>query len=882
MGEPDAKRQKTEESKDVEMKDEAPKELETDCKESKAKPLKEEVSFEASECTLNVVPSLGGRVLMPLTDGGMQYLIAGARANVGIKKGRYLYEVKIVESLTPSEGAARSRAPPGPRNLVRLGFSTKESPLLLGETDESVFFDNEGFFTCEKTKKESVSQRFQRDQVLAVLLNLDDKSDNKNTVSLFRDGVRVSQPQKLPDALVGKPLFPHVGFKNVTLQVNFGPQMVPLPFKCHTVAQAGATDGVNGPAHSGKCEVVFPVGLPDEGTFDWLDGFLEKNPKFFELSDRAILKWAEKSGIPHNKAASWKHSNDKPDPQFGMPLLDDFSTRRVINAVAATQPRNYVVMEVKANLIKEERTQLLKRFQNSCFKTVAEVVMGEPTPDFKAKTHTALLADKQEKEDKEWEQRKIAKKAEREMRIKQKKLEAAKKKAELEAAKKLEELEKEKQEAEKKAAEAAEGGEGEKKEGEADRAEKVEKKEEDVKMEDVKEEVKEEEEKEEEEPEEPEEPKPVAVLTAEEKAVCFPKKPVTDLTSWVLSSSFAQFSLPDKKEEGFDDVRYAWTKEKGCEDYLKKWILKNKITTRLEDLSPGEWFKTKYAEWQKVLAEWHAKQKEYEAKAPVPAPPPAPAPAPEGAEGEAKEGEEKKDMEMEEAPKVEKKQAEDVFAVENVCDTGDGVPLFHKFSFEDWALLSLRLELHLLVHSFKKDANDEDRVGIHEQHLAFYYNKYYKKTFSVKYYGMETNSDLIGLVKDTVTILPENQVLKFSLGEDMENFDIFVKLTEEARRERLRRLDAGDTSAQLKFQKPDAPPPPPPQHQNNNKGGGGGYKGDKGGYKGGFKGDKGYDKGYKGGFKGDKGFKGDYKGGYGKGFKGDKGFGKGGYGKGFK
>ena len=29
------------------------------------------------ECTLNVIPSLGGRVLMPLTDGGMQYLIGG-------------------------------------------------------------------------------------------------------------------------------------------------------------------------------------------------------------------------------------------------------------------------------------------------------------------------------------------------------------------------------------------------------------------------------------------------------------------------------------------------------------------------------------------------------------------------------------------------------------------------------------------------------------------------------------------------------------------------------------------------------------------------------------------------------------------------------------
>lgn len=35
-------------------------------------------SASRSDCTLNVIPSLGGRVLMPLTDGGMQYLIGGA------------------------------------------------------------------------------------------------------------------------------------------------------------------------------------------------------------------------------------------------------------------------------------------------------------------------------------------------------------------------------------------------------------------------------------------------------------------------------------------------------------------------------------------------------------------------------------------------------------------------------------------------------------------------------------------------------------------------------------------------------------------------------------------------------------------------------------
>ena len=44
-------------------------------------------------------------------------------------------------------------------------------------------------------------------------------------------------------------------------------------------------------------EVLFPVGLPDEGMFDWLDMFLAKNPTYTELSDRVILDWAHKSGL---------------------------------------------------------------------------------------------------------------------------------------------------------------------------------------------------------------------------------------------------------------------------------------------------------------------------------------------------------------------------------------------------------------------------------------------------------------------------------------------------------------------------------------------------------------------------------------------------------
>jgi len=140
----------------------------------------------------------------------------------------------------------------------------------------------------------------------------------------------------------------------------------------------------------------------------------------------------------------------------------------------------------------------------------------------------------------------------------------------------------------------------------------------------------------------------------------------------------------------------------------------------------------------------------------------------------------------------------DIFGVDDVMDIGTGEPLFSSFAFEDWALLSLRFELHLLVHSFMRDCNDADRTGIHPDHLAFYYNKYYKKGLNPKSYGVENVEDLISMVRDTVIIVMK--VIESQLIDDLETNEVFLKLTEEARRERQRRLDSGDQTAQLKFQ----------------------------------------------------------------------------------
>merc|ERR1719277_2777952 len=124
---------------EVAEKQDKPKEVEMDATEdSRPKVAAGAVDVSLSDATINVMPSAGNRLLMTLTDGGLQYLLAGVRATAGIKSGRYMWEVKIVETHNRGEQGGNGRAPQ-PHHLVRLGLSLEGSSLLLGDgNSESV------------------------------------------------------------------------------------------------------------------------------------------------------------------------------------------------------------------------------------------------------------------------------------------------------------------------------------------------------------------------------------------------------------------------------------------------------------------------------------------------------------------------------------------------------------------------------------------------------------------------------------------------------------------------------------------------------------------------------------------------------------------------
>lgn len=839
MATPPAKKQKTgeeaaaePEAKDAEMKEEEkkpavpepPKELEEDAPACKKPKNTEAAQFLVQDTTLNLMQSASYGVLTSLREGGMQHLLAGARANLGVSKGRYMFEVKILENL----GAGEYRGGFAPRFALHLGFGTADSNLFVGDAEDTIGFDGFGSLLYNKTRTKGARRvPDTHGTVLAVVLNLEAGHANFNTVSLFANGLRISQPQQLPESLKGKALYPMVSFKHATIHVNCGPvPLAPLPFTCRMVSDAVNADVTVAKATEpadGKYEVVFPIGIPDEGTFDRLDLFIKKHPKYLELSDRMIMEWVAKSGI--RKHAAKKGSNDKPEKQFGVRELDDDSARRAMYAMAPLQPRNYVVMEVKSNLIADERKALLERFSGPMFKKVADIGIGEATADYKKAMQAMILREKQEKSDKMFRLQQEEKKRKKAIEKKQKETAKAKKKAEKEAKKRVEAM-KAKAEAAKKKAEAEKAG---KKEDEEEKKEEE--------KEDDKEEEEEEEDEEPEEPEEPEQDPPKVTLDVDEKTLVH--RPVTtpDLAPLVMSANFAQFSLPEESE-GFDHIRYDWSKGAKADEYLKQWKISRKTNSRVEELRPSAWFHQRVQQWQQATQEWRQKVSEWktqsqkkmklretkksqrlqamarlESQAKASAAKPMDKRTEKDAEMDKKREEEKAELEKQaaeaEAAEEQEKDAEeeaekaflelDIFGADDVNDVAGGIPLYRDFQSEDWTLMQLVFELNLLVHAFTHDVADPERPGVHVDHLGFYFKKYFNKELRPKDYGVESVKELCEIVDDKVLYFTADDVLASQLDGEFETPAVLPKVIEAARRYRRLRIDLGEKGAALKL-----------------------------------------------------------------------------------
>ncbi|CAJ1378793.1 unnamed protein product [Effrenium voratum] len=116
-----------------------------------------------------------------------------------------------------------------------------------------------------------------------------------------------------------------------------------------------------------------------------------------------------------------KSSSDKPNYQYGLPSMDN-GLSGVVQSISSLQPRNYIIMEVKSNLVAEERAQILKRFPSAQYKKVAHVVMGEPDEEYKQRVRKKILKIKQDKENASWRIKKAQQEQKKRMAQQQKEM----------------------------------------------------------------------------------------------------------------------------------------------------------------------------------------------------------------------------------------------------------------------------------------------------------------------------------------------------------------------------------------------------------------------------------------------------------------------------
>lgn len=313
-------------------------ENETDnSKGKKGKVAAKTVTLNAFDASLNALVDTEGCILSSVYADGLGSLLAQARATQGVKKGRYYYEVLVLEAQ---------------HAVFRVGFSTIGAKFVGAEN--SACFTNLYRYRANGEVGSQVKgvPAFQKNDVIGVLLNMEPKATNKNTISLFVNGKRASEPQPLPESMLKETLYPHVAVKGCSIGVHFDVQQKPLPFSVTMIGAAAPTDIEKSKiGFVAEPKAVFPVGLETE-TF--VQDFLAKNVGYMELTQQYFNQWCKESSV-----------NKKAENFFGIQCFDN---TQLLSQWLRIRQRN-VIVALGCPLFPKERAakvQLLPSHDREC------------------------------------------------------------------------------------------------------------------------------------------------------------------------------------------------------------------------------------------------------------------------------------------------------------------------------------------------------------------------------------------------------------------------------------------------------------------------------------------------------------------------------------
>ncbi|KAK8967332.1 hypothetical protein KSP40_PGU001407 [Platanthera guangdongensis] len=297
------------------------------------------IELNPADCGLDFDIEANGLQGSALHDKGFAYCWSGARANVGIKGGKYCFGCKVISE----QAVDMVDTPLDQQHLTRVGISRGDDSVgNLGETAHSFGFGGTGKF--------SSAGKF---------LNYGEKFGVGDIIIL----------KKLP---WDSALFPHVLLKNVVVQLLFsiGDGLIPIDSYKPWVSAIEDGNAIFGPTFSRpeECEVLMMVGLPASGKTTWAEKWVNEHPekRYMLLGTNLALDLMKVPGLlrKHNYGQRFELLMDRATGIFNTLL-----------ARAAKTPRSYILDQT--NVYKSARIRKLKSFVK--YRKIAVVIF--PMPD---------------------------------------------------------------------------------------------------------------------------------------------------------------------------------------------------------------------------------------------------------------------------------------------------------------------------------------------------------------------------------------------------------------------------------------------------------------------------------------------------------------------
>ncbi|KAK9152162.1 hypothetical protein Syun_010471 [Stephania yunnanensis] len=340
-------------------------------------PTNERVALNKADCDLDFDIEENGLQGYALHDQGFAYCWSGARANVGIRGGKYCFACKVIAA----QDVEMEDTPPDQQHLCRVGISRGDNAVgNLGETEHSFGYGGTGKFS-NAGKFMEYGEKFEVGDTIVCAVNLE--SSPLASVGFFKNGKWLGIAKEfnarnlgIVDAPVkemqwASALFPHVLLKNVVVQVQFSINdglVVEEGFKPWACAFEDG-NAISGPTFSNykDCEVMMMVGLPASGKTTWAEKWEKEHPekRYILLGTNMALDQMKVSGLlrKHNYGERFDRLMDRATGIFNALL-----------ARAAKTPRNFIIDQT--NVYKSARKRKLKPFP--LFRKVAIVIFPKP------------------------------------------------------------------------------------------------------------------------------------------------------------------------------------------------------------------------------------------------------------------------------------------------------------------------------------------------------------------------------------------------------------------------------------------------------------------------------------------------------------------------